>query len=160
MTMRVVLVTGILVVRMGYSYAFEVPAPRLARWGDHERLSSMVPRIRNNEKGHVKRLSPLSFGFSRFRRFYDSKSANLLSLFSTTSAGGGAAASAGVMPSGPPVIQLESLTCSHNGGETYQLRDVSYVLPRGARVALVGRNGAGTIDERSYSIFLEVLVFF
>jgi ABC transport system ATP-binding/permease protein len=43
----------------------------------------------------------------------------------------------------PPALSLESLSCSHNGGETWQLRDVSYVLPRGAKVALVGRNGTG-----------------
>ncbi|KAI2499621.1 ABC transporter [Fragilaria crotonensis] len=43
----------------------------------------------------------------------------------------------------PPAISIESLTCSHNGGETYQLNDVSYVLPRGSKQGLVGRNGCG-----------------
>jgi ATP-binding cassette subfamily F protein uup len=43
----------------------------------------------------------------------------------------------------PPAISIDTVSCTHNGGETYQLRDVSYVLPRGAKVALVGRNGAG-----------------
>ena len=42
-----------------------------------------------------------------------------------------------------PAITLENLSCSHNGGETWQLKDVSYVLPQGAKVALVGRNGTG-----------------
>jgi len=43
----------------------------------------------------------------------------------------------------PPALTLENLQCSHNGGETWQLDDVSYILPRGAKVALVGRNGCG-----------------
>ena len=43
----------------------------------------------------------------------------------------------------PPAISIESLTCSHNGGETFQLKDVSYVLPRGSKQGLVGRNGCG-----------------
>ncbi|KAL7580256.1 hypothetical protein ACA910_012993 [Epithemia clementina (nom. ined.)] len=52
---------------------------------------------------------------------------------------------------GPAAIQVENLSCSHNGGETWQLKEVSYVLPQGARVALVGRNGAGK------STFLRIL---
>jgi ATP-binding cassette subfamily F protein uup len=67
----------------------------------------------------------------------------------------------------PPAISIENLSCTHDGGDTWQLRDVSYVLPRGAskhlslsvhrlsarrltrlivhfaEIALVGRNGAG-----------------
>jgi ATP-binding cassette subfamily F protein uup len=43
----------------------------------------------------------------------------------------------------PPAILIENLSCTHNGGETWQLKDVSYVLPRGAKVALIGRNGTG-----------------
>ena len=54
-------------------------------------------------------------------------------------------------PVGPAAIQVENLSCSHNGGETWHLNDVSYVLPQGARVALVGRNGAGK------STFLRIL---
>ena len=48
-----------------------------------------------------------------------------------------------VAPPLPPAIQLDGLTCSHDGGSTYQLKDVSYVLPRGGRIGLVGRNGCG-----------------
>ena len=51
----------------------------------------------------------------------------------------------------PPAILIEDLSCTHNGGETYQLRDVSYVLPRGSKVALIGRNGCGK------SSFLKIL---
>jgi hypothetical protein len=51
----------------------------------------------------------------------------------------------------PPAISIEDLSCTHNGGETYQLRDASYVLARGAKVALIGRNGAGK------STFLKIL---
>mmetsp|Transcript_6173 Transcript_6173/g.6917 ORF Transcript_6173/g.6917 Transcript_6173/m.6917 type:complete len:736 (+) Transcript_6173:207-2414(+) len=43
----------------------------------------------------------------------------------------------------PPAISVEELTCSHDGGGTYQLSDVSYVLPRGGKIGLVGRNGCG-----------------
>jgi len=42
----------------------------------------------------------------------------------------------------PPAIAIENLSCSNNG-EDYQLMDVNYVLPRGKRVGLVGRNGCG-----------------
>eukprot|EP00522_Entomoneis_paludosa_P004695 CAMPEP_0172471770 /NCGR_PEP_ID=MMETSP1065-20121228/67991_1 /TAXON_ID=265537 /ORGANISM="Amphiprora paludosa, Strain CCMP125" /LENGTH=786 /DNA_ID=CAMNT_0013229883 /DNA_START=52 /DNA_END=2414 /DNA_ORIENTATION=- len=58
---------------------------------------------------------------------------------------------ASAIQTGPAAIQVENLSCSHNGGETWQLKDVSYVLPQGARVALVGRNGAGK------STFLRIL---
>ena len=52
----------------------------------------------------------------------------------------------------PPAILIEDLSCTHNGGETYQLRDVSYVLPRGSKVALIGRNGCGKSSFlKSYS---------
>jgi ATP-binding cassette subfamily F protein uup len=43
----------------------------------------------------------------------------------------------------PPALSIEGLTCSHDGGSVYQLRDVSYVLPRTSKVGLVGRNGCG-----------------
>ena len=43
----------------------------------------------------------------------------------------------------PPAITVDSVTCSHDGGTTYQLRDVNYVLPRGGKIGLVGRNGCG-----------------
>jgi ATP-binding cassette subfamily F protein uup len=38
---------------------------------------------------------------------------------------------------------VDGLSCTHNGGETWQLKDVSYNLQRGAKVALIGRNGTG-----------------
>lgn len=43
----------------------------------------------------------------------------------------------------PPAIVLEKVTCSHDGGSTYQLNGVSYVLPRGGKIGLVGVNGCG-----------------
>lgn len=43
----------------------------------------------------------------------------------------------------PPALFLDGLTCSHDGGTVYQLKDVSYILPRTAKVGLVGRNGCG-----------------
>jgi len=53
-------------------------------------------------------------------------------------------------PPQAPAIAIESLSCSHNG-EVYQLDDVSYVLPRGQRMGLVGRNGCGK------STFLKII---
>ena len=47
------------------------------------------------------------------------------------------------LPALPPALTLDGLTCSHDGGMVYQLKDVSYVLPRTAKVGLVGRNGCG-----------------
>ena len=52
---------------------------------------------------------------------------------------------------GPPAITVRDLTCSFDGGDNYQLNSASYVLPRGARVGLVGRNGCGK------STFLRIL---
>lgn len=43
----------------------------------------------------------------------------------------------------PPAITIDSVTCSHDGGSTYQLQDVNFVLKRGGRFGLVGRNGCG-----------------
>lgn len=43
---------------------------------------------------------------------------------------------------GPPAIILDGLTCTHDGGTKYQLDKVSYNLPRGKRIGLVGKNGA------------------
>jgi ATP-binding cassette subfamily F protein uup len=50
-----------------------------------------------------------------------------------------------------PVLTVESLSCTHNGGETWQLRDVDFNLQRGAKAALIGRNGTGK------STFLKIL---
>jgi ATP-binding cassette subfamily F protein uup len=46
-------------------------------------------------------------------------------------------------PGLPPALSLEGLTCSHDSGTVFQLKDVSYILPRTAKVGLVGRNGCG-----------------
>lgn len=46
-------------------------------------------------------------------------------------------------PGLPPALILEGLTCSHDGGNVYQLNGVSYILPRQSKVGLVGRNGCG-----------------
>jgi len=43
----------------------------------------------------------------------------------------------------PPAVTLEDVSCTHDGGDTFQLDAASYVLPRRAKVALVGRNGTG-----------------
>ena len=54
----------------------------------------------------------------------------------------------------PPAISVEGLTCTHDGGGTYQLQDVSYVLPRGGKVGLVGRNGCGKVSLSALSLSL------
>jgi ABC-type bacteriocin/lantibiotic exporter with double-glycine peptidase domain len=51
------------------------------------------------------------------------------------------------LPGLPPALFLEGLTCSHDGGNVYQLKDVSYILPRTAKVGLVGRNGCGYVID-------------
>jgi ATPase subunit of ABC transporter with duplicated ATPase domains len=43
----------------------------------------------------------------------------------------------------PPVILIDKVTCSYDGGKSYQLQDTSYIVQRTSKVALVGRNGAG-----------------
>eukprot|EP00579_Thalassiosira_antarctica_P002481 CAMPEP_0201872018 /NCGR_PEP_ID=MMETSP0902-20130614/4815_1 /ASSEMBLY_ACC=CAM_ASM_000551 /TAXON_ID=420261 /ORGANISM="Thalassiosira antarctica, Strain CCMP982" /LENGTH=756 /DNA_ID=CAMNT_0048398177 /DNA_START=44 /DNA_END=2314 /DNA_ORIENTATION=- len=53
--------------------------------------------------------------------------------------------------SGPPAITARDLTCTFDGGDNYQLQSANYVLPRGGRVGLVGRNGCGK------STFLRIL---
>lgn len=62
--------------------------------------------------------------------------------------------------SGPPAISARDLTCTFDGGETYQLDSASYVLPRGARVGLVGRNGCGKVNDwfQLYALFTIRLV--
>jgi ABC transport system ATP-binding/permease protein len=62
---------------------------------------------------------------------------------SSSSSSSGSTASQQLQQPLPPAISLQDVSCTHNGGETWQLKDVSYVLPRGARAALVGRNGSG-----------------
>lgn len=68
-----------------------------------------------------------------------------------------AVASADGSPSTPsssttvPVLTVEGLSCTHNGGETWQLRDVNFNLQRGVKAALIGRNGTGK------STFLKIL---
>lgn len=53
--------------------------------------------------------------------------------------------------SGPPAITARDLTCTFDGGDNYQLQSANYILPRGGRVGLVGRNGCGK------STFLRIL---
>lgn len=43
----------------------------------------------------------------------------------------------------PPAISVDTLSCTHNGGETWQVKDVSFVLAQGAKAALIGINGSG-----------------
>ncbi|KAL9186085.1 hypothetical protein ACHAXT_005323, partial [Thalassiosira profunda] len=50
-----------------------------------------------------------------------------------------------------PAITARDLTCTFDGGDTYQLDAATYNLPRGSRVGLVGRNGCGK------STFLRIL---
>ena len=39
------------------------------------------------------------------------------------------------LPTGlPPALTIDGLTCSHDGGTVYQLKDVSYVLPRQRKI--------------------------
>ena len=49
------------------------------------------------------------------------------------------------------LLSIEGLTCSHNGGSVYQLENVEYIVPRGAKIGLVGKNGCGK------STFLKII---
>eukprot|EP00586_Coscinodiscus_wailesii_P012917 CAMPEP_0172497516 /NCGR_PEP_ID=MMETSP1066-20121228/101092_1 /TAXON_ID=671091 /ORGANISM="Coscinodiscus wailesii, Strain CCMP2513" /LENGTH=740 /DNA_ID=CAMNT_0013270341 /DNA_START=66 /DNA_END=2289 /DNA_ORIENTATION=+ len=44
---------------------------------------------------------------------------------------------------GPPALTISSLSCTHDGGQTYQLESACYILPRYRKIGLVGRNGCG-----------------
>jgi hypothetical protein len=45
----------------------------------------------------------------------------------------------------PPAITVDGLSCSHDGGDTWQLKDVSYVLPRGASTLILEKVGFGGV---------------
>jgi ABC-type cobalamin/Fe3+-siderophores transport system ATPase subunit len=72
-------------------------------------------------------------------------------LFALPATDGSSSSTTSTSPSSPPVLTVENLSCTHNGGETYQLKDVSYNLQRGRKVALIGRNGSGK------SSFLKII---
>jgi ABC transport system ATP-binding/permease protein len=50
---------------------------------------------------------------------------------------------ADVSTTGEPVLTVQDLTCSHDGGTVYQLNHVNLVLQKGRKLALVGKNGCG-----------------
>jgi ATPase subunit of ABC transporter with duplicated ATPase domains len=84
-------------------------------------------------------------------RLFQSSRINSVSSVSTKKKGGKNKNTAGdeidvessSAPGLPPALILEGLTCSHDGGNVFQLKDVSYMLPRQSKVGLVGRNGCG-----------------
>lgn len=80
-----------------------------------------------------------------------SKSSRCTKLFAVASTDGSASTSTSSSSSSVPVLTVEGLSCTHNGGETWQLKDVDYNLQRGAKSALIGRNGTGK------STFLKIL---
>mmetsp|Transcript_12584 Transcript_12584/g.29471 ORF Transcript_12584/g.29471 Transcript_12584/m.29471 type:complete len:798 (-) Transcript_12584:26-2419(-) len=84
------------------------------------------------------------------RRQKRGKSSRRTELFAVTSTDGSSSSSSSSSASAP-VLTVEGLSCTHNGGETWQLRDVDYNLQRGAKAALIGRNGTGK------STFLKIL---
>lgn len=64
-------------------------------------------------------------------------------LFSSTASSPASASTTPSSIAGPPAIILDGLTCSHDGGNTYQLDGVAYNIPRGSKIGLVGKNGCG-----------------
>jgi ABC transport system ATP-binding/permease protein len=50
---------------------------------------------------------------------------------------------ADVSTTGEPVLTIQDLTCSHDGGTVYQLNHINLVLQKGRKLALVGKNGCG-----------------
>mmetsp|Transcript_14961 Transcript_14961/g.41651 ORF Transcript_14961/g.41651 Transcript_14961/m.41651 type:complete len:798 (-) Transcript_14961:359-2752(-) len=84
------------------------------------------------------------------RRQKRGKPSRRIELFAVTSIDGSSSSSSSSSASAP-VLTVEGLSCTHNGGETWQLRDVDFNLQRGAKAALIGRNGTGK------STFLKIL---
>jgi ATP-binding cassette subfamily F protein uup len=85
-------------------------------------------------------------------RFISSRRCNsrqfLNTLFATTSTDGSSSSSTSSSSSSSssrsgPVLSVENLSCTHDGGGTYQLQNVDFNLQRGAKAALIGRNGTG-----------------
>jgi ATP-binding cassette subfamily F protein uup len=64
-------------------------------------------------------------------------------LFATTSTDGSSSTSTSSSSRSGPVLSVENLSCTHDGGGTYQLQNVDFNLQRGAKAALIGRNGTG-----------------
>jgi ATPase subunit of ABC transporter with duplicated ATPase domains len=88
-------------------------------------------------------LLPVAYSFTALP-FFSPRGSPVSYLSAVTDTGTTSAAEA-------PAIVVSGLTCTHDGGDTYQLSDVSYNLPRGGKIALLGRNGAGK------STFLRIL---
>jgi len=59
-------------------------------------------------------------------------------LFAVTAADGSSSTSSS-SSAAAPVLTVEGLSCTHNGGETWQLKDVDLNLQRGSKAALIGR---------------------
>ena len=55
----------------------------------------------------------------------------------------------------PPAISVDTLSCTHNGGETWQVKDVSFVLAQGAKAALIGINGSGKFVLRKSFVITQ-----
>ena len=70
------------------------------------------------------------------QRKYTNVKKNNIALYSTLSSDASTSARGTPLP---PAIAVEGLSCSHDGGSIYQLKDVAYVLPRGGKIGLVGR---------------------
>ena len=81
----------------------------------------------------------LSFSVDRTIIIQQQHAHRAVRLFSSTVSSPTDVGTAGV--AGPPAIILDELTCTHDGGTKYQLDKVSYNLPRGKRIGLVGKNG-------------------
>jgi ATP-binding cassette subfamily F protein uup len=104
--------------------------------------SSSIRPATKTKTTHISQLERLGLSSSRTAR------SRLFSSTASGAAGTTTSSGSGILP---PTISVENLSCTHNGGETWQLQEVNYVLARGAKVALIGRNGCGK------SSFLKIL---
>ena len=85
-----------------------------------------------------------------------SKSRPCTRLFSVTAADGSSSTSSS-SSAAAPVLTVEGLSCTHNGGETWQLKDVDLNLQRGSKAALIGRFFKVTIFDGFDSFIADIV---
>ena len=107
-------------------------------------LTSTKARIQQSYHYDDEEMNSITTRFISSRRCSSRQFLN--TLFATTSTDGSSSSSTSSSSSSSrsgPVLSVENLSCTHDGGGTYQLQNVDFNLQRGAKAALIGRNGTG-----------------